>query len=89
MRGWSKPFEVLGVNAIALFVASVALIKLLVKLPVGSGETATTAYNWIYQHGFAGWAGAVNGSLLFAIAILVFWWAIAAALYRRHWLIKL
>ncbi|MGH1396817.1 MAG: acyltransferase family protein, partial [Trichormus sp.] len=62
IRRWSKPFEIMGLNAIALFVASVLLIKILVRTKIGTGETAITTYNWIYQNIFASWAGTFNGS---------------------------
>lgn len=87
-RRWSKPFEVMGLNAIAIFVASVVLIKLLVKTKIGTGENALTTYNWIYEHLFMPWAGAMNGSLLFALVTLLFWWGVGYLMYRQRWFIK-
>lgn len=88
-RRWGKPFEVMGLNAIFVFVASVVLIKILVKTHVGTGETAPTTYNWIYENIFLSWAGAMNASLLFAIVTLLFWWAILYAMYRQKWFLKI
>lgn len=88
VRRWGKPFEVMGLNAISVFVASVLLIKVLVKTNIGIGKNAPSAYEWIYQHLFASWAGAFNGSLLFAIATLLLWLAVAYLMYRQHWFIK-
>ncbi|NMG21034.1 acyltransferase family protein [Brasilonema bromeliae] len=88
VRAWSKPFEVLGLNAISLFVASVLLIKILVRTKVGSGENAPSTYDWIYQNVFTSWAGAVNGSLLFAIVTVLLWVAIAYVMYTRRWFFK-
>ncbi len=88
-RGWSKPLEVLGVNAIALFVASVLLITVLVNVGVVSGQKDLTLYDWIDDRFFASWAGNLNGSLLFAIATLLGWWAIAYLCYRQKWLLKI
>jgi predicted acyltransferase len=79
IRRWSKPFEIMGLNAIALFVASVLLIKILAR---------TKTYNWIYQNIFASWAGTFNGSLLFALATVLLWWAVAVLMYRQRWFIK-
>ncbi|HIK06740.1 MAG TPA: acyltransferase family protein [Trichormus sp. M33_DOE_039] len=88
IRRWSKPFEIMGLNAIALFVASVLLIKILVRTKIGTGETAISTYNWIYQNIFASWAGTFNGSLLFALVTVILWWAVAVLMYRKHWFLK-
>ncbi|MBD2361682.1 acyltransferase family protein [Anabaena minutissima FACHB-250] len=88
IRRWSKPWEIMGLNAIALFVASVLLIKILVRTKIGTGETAISTYNWIYQNIFASWAGNFNGSLLFALVTLLLWWAVAVIMYRQNWFIK-
>lgn len=84
IRRWGKPFVVLGVNAIAIFVASVLVIKILVLTKVGNSST----FEWINQNIFASWAGEINASLLFALVTLVFWWAIAYGMYRRGWFVK-
>ncbi|MCL1464245.1 acyltransferase family protein [Argonema galeatum] len=84
-RRWAKPFEVVGLNAIFIFVASVLQIKILVKTNIGTGDTATTTYDWIYEHFFG---GGMNGSLLFAIVTLLFWWAVAYLMYWRRWFVK-
>ncbi len=85
---WGKPFEIMGLNAISLFVASVLLIKILVKTHIGTGENAPSTYNWIYEHLFIPWAGAMNGSFLFALVTLLFWWGVGYAMYRQNWFIK-
>lgn len=87
-RGWGKPFEIMGLNAISLFVASVVMIKILVKTHIGIGEKAPDTYTWIYEHLFVPWAGAMNGSLLFAIATLLFWWVVGYGMYRLRWFVK-
>lgn len=88
VRRWGKPFEIMGYNPIFLFTASVLLIKILVKTTVGTGETAPSTYNWIYQNLFVSWAGAYNGSLFLAIATVLLWLVVAYAMYRQRWLIK-
>ena len=89
IRRWSKPFEVMGLNAIAIFVASILAIKILVKTKVGSGENAPSTFTWIYEHLFASWAGAMNGSLLFALVTLLLWLAVAYGMYRQKWFVKI
>jgi predicted acyltransferase len=63
-------------------------IKLLVKTKIGGGENAPSTFSWIYDNLFASWAGGMNGSLLFAIATLLLWVAVAYYMYRRGWFIK-
>ena len=88
-RRWSKPFEIMGLNAISLFVASVLLIKILVKTKISRGETPISTYNWIYQNIFSSWAGSLNGSLLFALTTVLFWLLVSYLMYRQRWLIKI
>ncbi|MBD2691652.1 acyltransferase family protein [Anabaena catenula] len=88
IKRWSKPFEIMGLNAIALFVASVLLIKITAKTQLGTGETAVSIYNWIYQNIFASWAGNFNGSFLFGVITVLFWYGVAVLMYRNRWFIK-
>ena len=88
-RRWGKPFEVMGLNAIFVFVASVLLIKILVKTKIGTGENAPSIYTWIYEHLFLPWASPMNASLVFAVLTLLFWWAICYAMYRQRWFVKI
>lgn len=89
-RRWGWPFEVMGLNAIFVFVASVLLIKTLVKTQVRTGNDAISAYNWVLQHLFLPWTGGVmNASLLIAVMTVLFWWIVAYVMYRQHWLIKI
>jgi predicted acyltransferase len=88
-RRWSRPFEVMGLNAIFAFVASVLLIKTLVKTYIANGDNTLTTYTWIYQHIFASWAGETNGSLLFALFTVLFWWTILYFMYRKRWFVKI
>ncbi len=89
-RGWSRPFVIYGVNAIAVFVLSGLLTKVLVRwtLPAEGGAT-TSAYSWIYTHVFASWAGPLNGSLAFAVSYVLFWLFLMWLLYRRAIFIKI
>lgn len=89
IRRWSKPFEMMGLNAIAVFIASVLLIKILVNLNVGTGEKVLSAYNWINQHFFIPWAGPLNGPLLFAIVTVLLWFGVAVVMYQKRWFIKI
>lgn len=89
LRRWGWPFEVMGLNAIFAFVASVLLIKILVKTHIGNGEKAPSTYIWIYEHFFVPWAGSLNGSFLFAILTVLFWWVILYSMYCQRWFVKI
>lgn len=86
---WGFPLEVMGLNAIFLFVGSGLLGRLLMKTPIGNGTDAMSVKTWIYQNWFSGWAGDLNGSLLFAIANIILWWVILYGMYRRRWFLKI
>ncbi|WP_341531257.1 DUF5009 domain-containing protein [Nostoc sp. UHCC 0302] len=88
-RRWGFPLEVMGLNAIFLFVGSGFLTRILIKTYVGSGTKPTTTYTWIYEHFFRPWAGTFNGSLLFAIAMVLLWWVILYGMYNRRWFLKI
>lgn len=86
---WGWPFEIMGLNAIFLFVASGIVARLLLKTHIGTGKTAPTTYSWIYENWFVPWAGPLNGSLAFAVTAVLCWWLILYGMYRRGWMIKI
>jgi predicted acyltransferase len=89
IRGWGFPFEVMGMNAIFLFVASGIVTRLFYFFKVGTGEDSPSWYRWIYENLFAPWAGELNGSLLFALAVVALWWLVLYGMYRKGWFLKL
>lgn len=88
IRRWGFPFQVMGLNAIFVFVVSGLFVRLLYKTKIGLGEDAPSTYTWIYETFFQPWAGDFNGSLLFAIASVLFWWSLLYLLYRKGWFFK-
>jgi predicted acyltransferase len=86
---WGRPFEIMGLNAIFLFVASGIVARILLKTHIGTGANAPTTYTWIYENWFVPWAGPLNGSLAFAVTAVLFWWLILYGMYRRGWAIKI
>ncbi len=85
---WFKPFEILGLNAIFIFVASIVEIKLLVMNKIGSGDKAPSIYEWLNSNLF-GWAGSLNSGVLFAIATVILWFGISYLTYRQKWFLKI
>ncbi|MBD1940198.1 DUF5009 domain-containing protein [Microcoleus sp. FACHB-68] len=88
-RKWAWPFEVMGLNAIFLFVASGTVARFLIKTHIGAGKDAPTTYTWLYENLFRPWAGALNGSLAFALTTVFLWWLILYLMYRNKWFLKL
>ncbi len=88
-RQWAKPFVVFGVNAIALFVGTGLMAKLLalIKVPASDG-TRVSLHSWIYRNLFLSWAPPYRASLAFALAMILVWLGLMWVLYRRRIFIK-
>src|SRR5215208_5356095 len=78
-RRWAWPFEVFGVNALALFVGSGLMVKLMGLLHV---------QGWIFRNLFLSWVAPINASLLYAIAFILLWLFLMWLLYRKRIFIK-
>ena len=83
-RRWAKPFEVFGLNAIALYVGAGIMADLLGLIRVGD----TRLGGWIYEKAFASWLPPVDASLAFAIAFVLVWLGLMWILYRRRIFLK-
>ena len=87
-RRWAKPFIVFGVNAIALFVGTgiMARVMGLIKLPWG--ERTISLQGWIFNKLFLTWAAPINASLAYAICFILLWLGLMWILYSRKIFIK-
>ena len=83
-RRWAKPFEVFGLNAIALYVVADVLATLLGVIKVG-GEPIGS---WIFDHLFASWASPINASLAMAICFVLVCLGLMWILYNRKIFLK-
>ena len=83
-RRWARPFEVFGLNAIALYVGAGLMASLLGEIKVGE----TSLGGWIYDHVFASWASPINASLAFAICFVLVWLGLMWILYRQKIFLK-
>jgi predicted acyltransferase len=88
-RWWTRPFVVLGVNAIALFMLAglSAKILLLVKV-VGAAGKPVSLYTFIYRRVFEPVASPYNASLLFALMYLLALYGMLWVMYRRRIFLK-
>jgi predicted acyltransferase len=88
-RWWARPFVILGVNALVLFVLSGLIAKTIgrVRVTLDDGRTQSLA-GLVYATFFEPLASPKNASLLYAFAHLgllfvVLWW-----LYRKQIFLK-
>ena len=88
-RRWAKPFEIFGVNAIALYVVAdlIAVTLGLIKVNGPDGLRVPLG-SWIYETLFASWASPVNASLFFAITFVLVCLGLMWILFRRKIFIK-
>jgi predicted acyltransferase len=86
-RAWQRPaapFVMLGENALAIYLLSSLVARLLEVCQVTAGDSCESLRLFLYEHLFAPWAGAENGSLGFALAYLLVWMVPTAELHRRR-----
>jgi predicted acyltransferase len=88
-KKWAYPFLVLGANAIFVYVASTVMVKLLLEIKVPSDQGTLSLYAYIYEQLLAPLAGHINGSLLFPLLFLVFWFLIMIPFYRKKIYIRI
>ena len=77
---WTKPFTIVGMNAIAIYLFSEALSIVL---------DWSDAHEWIFDTVFDPIASPRNASLLFALCFAGVTWLFGWALYRRGWFWKI
>jgi predicted acyltransferase len=84
-RGWTKPFVILGTNAITLFVLSGLLVKTLALIRVAEDDGRVVSISrYAYLHYFLPLASPKNASLLWALTNLVVLFGVLAWMYRRR-----
>jgi len=91
-RGWrsvSRPFVMLGSNALAVYLLSTMVARLMELCQVGAGDTCESLRLFLFERLFEPWAGALTGSLLFAVAYLMVWMVPTTELYRRRLFLRI
>lgn len=83
-RRFTKPFAIIGMNAITVYMVSELLAGTLEAVRVGGGSLQQAAF----QGAFASWAGPANASLLYALSYVVLMFAVAYGMYRKGWFLK-
>ncbi|MCY7374872.1 MAG: DUF5009 domain-containing protein [Pyrinomonadaceae bacterium] len=89
-KKWAKPFVIFGVNALALFVFSGLLAKLLGIIKVGADADgkSISLQKWIFDVIFLPLASPINASLMFAGSYILLWLFLMWLLYLKRIYIK-
>ncbi len=88
-KKWSLPFVWFGVNALAAFVASGLLVKILVRIEIPTNEAShISVWSFIYKSLFASWLSPTNASLSFALLWVAFFGILLRTLYKKKIIIK-
>jgi predicted acyltransferase len=86
--GWrrlARPWEIIGVNAIFVFVASGIVAQAFGHFEIGG----MSIHAWLYSRLFTSWIAEPKlASLAFAIATVACWWLILWAMSRRGWAVR-
>lgn len=89
LKKWTYPFLVFGTNAIAIYVGSSLMAKMLGIVKVFSGGKAIPLKTYIYESLLRPFAGDFIGSLVFPLMLLSVWFLILWPLYRKKIFIKI
>jgi predicted acyltransferase len=81
---WSRFFAIYGMNALAVFIFTGVIGRLLGIVKIG-GQTLEV---WIFENLFAPVASPINASLLYAIVNVFFYFLIVFIMYRRGWFLR-
>ena len=89
-KRWGWPFVVFGVNALALFIFSGIMARLLGMIRVAGPEPGRdiTLQQWIFNNAFLPWASPINASLAYAIMFILTWLLLMWLLFRKQIMIK-
>ena len=92
-QNWTKPLVVFGANPLFIFVFSGLVAKVMaywIKWTNAAGNTVNLK-TWLYNDVFVPLAGGsqIDGSLLFALTLIVIYWLICDILYNKKIFIKI
>lgn len=88
-KTWTKPFVIFGVNALALFVGSGIMARILGLIKVAGPEgNSISLQSWIFTNIYLPLASPINASLMYAISFILVWLFLMWLLYRKQVYIK-
>jgi predicted acyltransferase len=88
-RRWAQPLVIFGVNALALYVFSGMLARILGVIRWnGADGKSITLQRWIFESIFLPLASPINASLIYAVTYILLWLFLMWLLYRKRIFIK-
>jgi len=88
-RRWAKPFEIFGVNALALFVFTGLMARMIAAYRVtGPDGQLISVGRWTMQNIFLKLAQPIDASLMFSISFILLWLFLMWLLYRKKIYVK-
>ena len=89
-KRWAKPFIIFGVNALALFIFSGIMARLLGMIRFAGPEEGKniSLQEWTFNNIYLSILSPINASLAYAICFILFWLFLMWLLYRRRIYIK-
>jgi predicted acyltransferase len=84
-RRFTKPFSIIGMNAIVVYMVSELLAGTLDAVRTGGGSLQEV----VFRSAYSGWLGPANASLFYALSYVLLMYAVAYFLYRRQWFVKI
>jgi predicted acyltransferase len=89
IKKWAYPFRVYGTNAIAVYVGSSFVAKMMGFVKVSSAGQTLSLQAFIYETLLQPFAGDYIGSLIFPLILLLVWFLILWPLYKKRIFIKI
>lgn len=84
-RRFTKPFSVIGMNAIVVYMVSELLAGTLDAVRIGGGSLQQFAFRGAYSF----WLSPANASLVYALSYVLLMYAVAFIMYRKGWFVKI
>ena len=85
---WSKPFEIFGLNAIAVYFLHVIFFKVQILIHLYCNQAKLCNLRQVILQDIFGWASLPYASFYYAITTVLFWLFILTILYKRKIFIK-
>ncbi|HWA40859.1 MAG TPA: DUF5009 domain-containing protein [Gemmatimonadales bacterium] len=86
---WARPLEQYGRNALAVFVLSGLVGRLVTIIKVGEGASAVSLKSWVFTRVFLHGSDPRLASAVFAAVVVAVFWGVAAGMERKGWFVRL